>query len=1042
MGKSALLAVWLARCEAAGAVVPHHFIRRGEYDWDDPAKLAGSLVAQIEECFPEQREPEADARMHPAARLEATLRRVSERVLAPRGERLVVLIDGLDEYDPPANTPGRDPLAAFLPRALPRGVSLLCACRPRHPYVDMLAARGAVQLNLDERAFAADNEATVRAFWEQSAPELGLDAGFVSEAVASAEGNLQHAAMLRQHLAGLSPEQRRVERIPHGLAALLASAWERVATDPAVIDGLGLLCAAREALTLDELGALAGWTGELPRRAFLRGARELLIESRRDGAVVEYRLHHDSIRGQIAEAIGPAALREHHRALAQKLAAWPLPAEPTARRYSLRHALLHRVEAGDWAGAWRLAGDMAFLEVKCRELGAHEAETDVARAAERCRASGDEALRRRFDDLARALGRESHWLRAAPEAMAALVWNRLRQSGWDAGEIDRQLQVPAGATFLRVRHLATRESPALVRDLAGHSGSVQACAVTADGRRVVSASSDHTLKVWDLDSGRELATLQGHAFFVTACAVTPDGARVVSASYDHTLKVWDLERGRELATLQGHADIVTACAVTPDGRRVVSASFDRTLKVWDLERGRELATLQGHAHWVTACAVTPDGRRVVSASFDKTLKVWDRETGRELATLQGHADRVTACAVTPDGGRVVSASYDKTLKVWGFDSGHELASLQGHAGYVTACAVTPDGRRVISASEDKTLKIWNLESGRELATLQGHAERINACAVMPDGRRVVSASADKTLKVWDLDSGREQAALQGHAERMNACAVTPDGRRVISASADETLKVWDLESGRELTTLQGHAHWVTACALTPDGARVVSASFDQTLKVWDLNSGRELATLQGHADRVTACAVTPDGRRVVSASYDQTLKVWDLDSGRELAILQGHADIVTACAVRPDGRRVVSASEDQTLKVWDLDSGHELATLQGHVDIVTACAVTPDGRRVVSASFDQTLKVWDLETGRELATLQGHARRVTACAVTPDGGRVISASYDQTLKVWDLQTGASLLTHCANAAFSAVTATATTIIAGDATGAVWFLKLA
>ena len=484
MGKSALLSAWLLRREQAGAVVPHHFIRRGEYDWDDPAKLAGSLVAQIEERFPEQREPEADARMHPAARLEATLRRVSAHVLAPRGERLVVLIDGLDEYDPPADTPGRDPLAAFLPRALPPGVRLLCACRPRHPYVDMLAARGAVQLDLDERAFAADNAATVRAFWERAAPELGLDARFVSKATAGAEGNMQHAAMLRQHLAGLPPEQRRVEAIPRGLAALLASAWERVATEPAVIDGLGILCAAREALTLDELGAVAGWTDEPPRRAFLRGARELLIESRREGTVPEYRLHHDSIRGQIAGAIGPAALREHHRALAQKLATWPLPVEPTVRRYSLRHALLHRVEAGDWANAWRLAGDLAFLEAKCRELGAYEAEADVARAAERCRASGDEALRRRFDDLARALVRESHWLRAAPEATAALVWNRLRQSGWSAVEIDQQLRVPARSTFLRVRHLATRESPTLVRDLVGHAARVTACAVT-DRKSVV-----------------------------------------------------------------------------------------------------------------------------------------------------------------------------------------------------------------------------------------------------------------------------------------------------------------------------------------------------------------------------------------------------------------------------------------------------------------------------------------------------------------------------------------------------------------------------
>src|SRR5262250_397087 len=70
MGKSALLAAWLTRRVAAGAVVPHHFIRRGQYDWDDPVKLVGSLMAQIEARFPAQREPGIDARMHPAARLD------------------------------------------------------------------------------------------------------------------------------------------------------------------------------------------------------------------------------------------------------------------------------------------------------------------------------------------------------------------------------------------------------------------------------------------------------------------------------------------------------------------------------------------------------------------------------------------------------------------------------------------------------------------------------------------------------------------------------------------------------------------------------------------------------------------------------------------------------------------------------------------------------------------------------------------------------------------------------------------------------------
>ncbi|HEX8106456.1 MAG TPA: hypothetical protein VF516_01960 [Kofleriaceae bacterium] len=306
------------------------------------------------------------------------------------------------------------------------------------------------------------------------------------------------------------------------------------------MNGLGILCTARDALTLDELGRVAGWTSEPQRRTFLGRARELLIETRRTSRVFEYRLHHDSIRAYIADAVGSDALAAHHLALAQRLATWPAPADAGARRYALRHALLHRAEAGAWADAWRVAADMAFLEVKCRALGAHDAEADVERTATRCRASGDDAHGDRLTDLARALGRESHWLRAAPKATAALVWNGLHRLGWCASDLDAQLRVPEGREFLRVRHAATRESPALVRSLEGHTHAVMACAPTPDGRHAVSASSDHTLKVWELASGRPVATLQGHTDRVTACAVTPDGRHVVSASDDHTLKVWDL----------------------------------------------------------------------------------------------------------------------------------------------------------------------------------------------------------------------------------------------------------------------------------------------------------------------------------------------------------------------------------------------------------------------------------------------------------------------------------------------------------------------
>ena len=90
-----------------------------------------------------------------------------------------------------------------------------------------------------------------------------------------------------------------------------------------------------------------------------------------------------------------------------------------------------------------------------------------------------------------------------------------------------------------------------------------------------------------------LRTLRRHKGRIDACAFSPDGARVVSASWDETLKLWDTETGRELRTLRGHTSWVVACAFSPDGVRVVSAGVDQALKLWDVETGREAAHPRG-----------------------------------------------------------------------------------------------------------------------------------------------------------------------------------------------------------------------------------------------------------------------------------------------------------------------------------------------------------------------------------------------------------------------------------------------------------------
>ncbi|WP_437283624.1 TIR domain-containing protein [Sorangium sp. So ce375] len=787
------------------------------------------------------------------------------------------------------------------------------------------------RIDLDAPEWAGSNERACRAFWADQAPRFTprLDPRLVEEAVARAEGNLLYAVKLREWLEEQPVEQRRVERLPRGLSGFLEQIWQHLRSLPReqfglVANGLGLVCAAREALPLEEIEAAWGRSDVEDGEAFLRDARPLLLEEPASwrGARA-YRPYHEAFREFVAEKLGPKRMAELHRRLLETAARWPVPEGQSdfRRLYAARHAIAHALAAGAREKARGLCRDLGLLEALCRDEGPAALE-DALRLGAKELGDGE------IDLLHRAVRAESHWLRGAPKALPELVYNRLRSAGWDAERIAHTLRFPRGLPKIRLRH-PVRIWTAEERTLSGHSNWVYACTISPDGQRVVSASGDKTLKVWDLATGQLLSTLEGHPEQINACAISPDGQRVVSASGDNTLKVWDLATGQLLSTLEGHPEQINACAISPDGQRIVSASKDKTLKVWDLATGTLLSTLEGHSNWVKACAISPDGQRIVSASWDTTLKVWDLATGQLLATLEGHSNWVNACAISPDGQRVVSASSDKTLKVWDLATEQILATLEGHSNWVNACAISPDGQRIVSASKDKTLKVWDLATGQLLSTLEGHSSWVNACAISPDGQRIVSASSDETLKVWDLATEQILATLEGHSNWVNACAISPDGQRIVCASRDERLRVWDLATGQLLSTLEGHSDSVNACAISPDGQRIVSASKDKTLKVWDLATGQLLSTLEGHSDSVNACAISPDGQRIVSGSWDTTLKVWDLATGQLLSTLEGHSDSVKACTISPDGQRIVSASSDKTLKVWEMSTGKHMDTVYG-----------------------------------------------------------------------------------------------------------------
>jgi WD40 repeat protein len=558
----------------------------------------------------------------------------------------------------------------------------------------------------------------------------------------------------------------------------------------------------------------------------------------------------------------------------------------------------------------------------------------------------------------------------------------------------------------RTARLWDTDSGKQLANFEGHTGVVRSAVFSPNGRLVLTASDDRTARLWDTDSGKQLASFEGHTGVVRSAVFSPNGQRVLTASDDRTARLWDTDSGKQLAKFEGHTEALLSAVFSPDGRRVLTTSYDETARLWDTDGRKQLASFEAHNGAVRSAVFSSDGQRVLTASSDKA-QLWDADSGKQLISFAGHADTVWSAVFSPDGRRVLTASGDKTARLWDVDTGRQLGSFEGHAGAILNALFSPDGQRVLTTSWDNTARLWDTNSRELLTSFEGHADTILSAVFSPDGRWVLTASRDQTARLWEAVSARLMASFEGYSGAVWSAVFSPDGRRVLTASDDRTARLWDTDSGELLTSFSGHGDGVWSAVFSPDGRRVLTASSDKSARLWNADSGKLLHSFEDPTV-VRSAVFSPDGRRVLTASYDNTARLWEAESGKPLFTFQGHQKAVNSAVFSPDSRWVLTASSDNTAWLWDTNSGKCLVRFQGHKEAVNSAVFSPDGRWVLTASSDNTAWLWDTNSGKSLVKFVGHTKMVHSAVFSPDGRQVLTASGDGTVRLWDTKSGSQL----------------------------------